>query len=145
MDAILQHCLAQQDRITSDLITTQKLLSTRMDNIDVSCNRYDDYIPNIDYCFEAIDAYIKGLAIKLLNIGIDYRTDCTYTIIGNNITLNLKYYISGNTLEVKIENQIISYNDREITIHKLMQSPGWENIILCDIRGLLNRFNTINS
>ena len=123
-DVILQERLANQDNAISNLSQSQQVLVVRTDNIDACCNRYDDYIPNLDYCSEAINTYIKGLAIKLLNIGVDYRTDCTYTIIGNNITLNLKYYISGNTLEVKIENQNISYNDREITIYKLMRNPG---------------------
>lgn len=123
-DEILQNYLERQERIAVDLSETQLQLTTRIDNIDAACNRYDDYIPSIDYCYEAINAYIKSLVIKLLNIGVDYRIDCTYTVTGDNIILNLKYYISGNTLLVKIEDQSISYNDRSISIYKLIQNPG---------------------
>lgn len=144
-DVILQGRLANQDNAISNLSQSQQLLVARADNIDAYCSRYDDYIPNIDYCFEAISAYVKSLVIKLLNIGIDYRTDCNYVITGNHIALDITYYVSGNTLSVKVNNDEISYDVRSILIYKLLENPGWENIILCDIRGLLNRFNTINS
>lgn len=139
-----EHFISQYNTI-NNLLQSQQSLVARTDTIDASCQRYDDYIPNIDYCFEAISAYVKKLVIKLLDIGIDYHIDCNYMIVSNNIQFDITYYVSGNTLNINVNNKQISYNDKNISIHKLLKNPGWENIILCDIRGLLNRFNTINS
>lgn len=123
-NTVLQNYLTKQECIVSNLNTAQQLLVTRIDEIDASCNRYDDYIPNIDYCPEAVSTYIKSLAIKLLNIGIDYRTDCSYVIIGNSITLEITYYVSGNTLSVYVNNDEISYNGRNISINKLLENSN---------------------
>lgn len=111
---------------------SQQLLVACTDNIVAGCNRYDDYILNIDYCLEAINAYIKSLVIKLLNIGTDYRTDCNYVITGNNIILDITYYVSGNALSVKVNNDKISYDIRSISICKLLKTQV-EKILYCAI------------
>ena len=123
-DVILQEHLVNQNNAISSLLQSQQVLVVRTDNIDACCNRYDDYIPNIDYCFEAISAYVKSLVIKLLNIGIDYRTDCNYVITGNHIVLDITYYVSGNTLSVKVNNDKIIYDVRSILTYKLLENPG---------------------
>lgn len=123
-DVILQGHLVRQDNTISNLLRSQQAFMVHTNSIDARCDKYDDYIPNIDYCFEAISAYVKSLVIKLLNIGIDYRTDCNYVITGNHIALDITYYVSGNTLSVKVNNDEISYDVRSILICKLLENPG---------------------
>lgn len=123
-DIILQGRLVNQDNAISHLLQSQEAFMVHTDSIDARCDKYDDYIPNIHYCLEAISAYIKSLVIKLLNIGIDYRIDCNYMVTGDNIKFDITYYVSGNTLNVNIDYNEISYDDKNISIRKLLENPG---------------------
>ena len=49
-DIILQGRLVNQDNAISHLLQSQQEFMVHTDSIDARCDKYDNYIPDIDYC-----------------------------------------------------------------------------------------------
>lgn len=90
-------------------------------------------------------SYTKNFINNLLNIASECYTDIKYECNNSYISFELRYYIGGNSIDISINDMLLTYNHQKYYMYELFENIVQERAILYDLKEKIQLFYKMNA
>lgn len=139
----IQVCISDLQRRTYDLEANQATRNNLVGSVvrDIE-SRIKSRIPITNIM---VVSYTKNFINNLLNIASECYTDIKYECNNSYISFELRYYIGGNSIDISINDMLLTYNHQKYYMYELFENIVQERAILYDLKEKIQIFYKMNA
>lgn len=139
----IQVCISDLQRRTYDLEANQATRNNLVGSVvrDIE-SRIKSRIPITNIM---VVSYTKNFINNLLNIASECYTDIKYECNNSHISFELRYYIGGNSIDISINDMLLTYNHQKYYMYELFENIVQERAILYDLKEKIQIFYKMNA